>query len=605
MKLILIFILFFPLLIADDNHSVTYLKESTSIENIYQVSSKHSKLFKPLVKSNFGFNSPPVWLKVTLKNNTNKRINKIFEFQDMRLDRIEIYQNGTLESVIGDMLPFNDRSIKTTSSTYSMTVDANSESVYYLRVTNSGSMNLRYVLYDPVEYDKKIDFEKIFYAFYFGAAVIMILYNFILFLFIKEIVFFNYVLYHASLVIVMLFYNGIFLIHYMPDMRDMNLGNVPIYLSGFTVLIAIQFARNYLKTEQLPNIDKYILALMGLNLLSIVLSLFDSFYILNNIFSPVLMVIESFLLFFVSIYLIIVHKDESAKFYFIGWGVMLLAVVMISLVTLGIVPRTIFISYAFQLASLFELLLLSMGLAFRYSQQQKHIKTQEQRLREINQNLEKTVLQRTQELDKEVAYTKLLLQDKDILFKELYHRVKNNLQMMVSILSMQKRRVEGQETKEVLEDISGRIKSLALIHEQLQNSSGLDNIDMKEYFSTLFTGIKKSYQLNALSLEIEVDEITMNIDKVTSLGLIVNELANNSFKHAFKDVNSPIIRLTLEKRDDKYKLIYSDNGVGNTKIKESKSLGSTLIKTLIESQLKGNYTISTEPSVLYSIEFPM
>ena len=603
MKLILIFMFFFSLLVGDDNYRVEYLKEVSSMQDIHQISNKDNKLFRPLLKSNFGFNSPPVWLKVTLKNDTNKSIEKIFEFQDIRLNRVEIYKETTLKSVIGDMLPFNNREIKKPSVTYAMGVAAKSESVYYLRVANKGSMNLRYILYDPLDYDKKVSFESAFYSFYFGAAVIMILYNFILFLFIKEIVFFNYVLYHASLVIVMLFYNGVFLIHYMPNTEGMNLGNVPIYLSGFTVLIAIQFARDYLKTEQLPRVDKYILALMGLNLLTILLSLFDSFYILNNIFSPLLMVTESLLLFFISIYLIVVHRNESAKFYFIGWGVMLLAVVMISLVTLGIVPRTVFISYAFQLASLFELLLLSMGLAFRYSQQQKHIKTQEKKLRVINQNLEKTVLQRTQELDREVAYTKLLLQDKDILFKELYHRVKNNLQMMVSILSMQKRRVAEKQTKEILEDISGRIKSLALIHEQLQNSSGLDSIDMKEYLTTLLNGIKNSYYIKKVEIHIDVNEISMTIDRVTSIGLIVNELTSNSFKHAFSNIEVPTIKLALYEKEGRYELLYSDNGRGSEKVRESKSLGATLIKTLIESQLNGEYSIVTEPSIAYCIHF--
>jgi len=605
MKLILIFLLMTTTLLAEEKLIVEYFEELSAQQTIEQIITEKSTLFKPFTNSNFGVNSHPVWLKVTLKNTAHKAIKKIFEFQDTRLNTIEIYKNNVLKSVIGDMLPFNDRDIRHPSSAFSISVDANSETIYYLRVLNTGSMNLRYVVYNEAQYKQKISFETTFYAFYFGAAFIMILYNLALFFYIREIVFFNYVVYHTSLIIVMLYFNGVLLVNYMPNIPNLNFGNVPVYLSSFTVLMATQFTRGYLRTSQLPRVDKIILFFMGLNVLSILASLFDYMYVVNNLFSSVVMVLESLLLLCISIYLIIVKKRESAKFYFVAWGVMLLAVVMISLITLGFLARTTLTSHIFQMASLFELLVLSMGLAFRYTQQRKRIQSQEQDLEEINSNLEKIVHQRTQELDKEVAHTKSLLKDRDILFKELYHRVKNNLQMMVSILSMQKRRIQSGEVKEILSDTTSRIKSLALIHEKLQVSSELDSINMREYLKSLLDGVKNSYQVKGLELLIDVDDITMNIDEVTSIGLIVNELANNSFKHAFTDTESPTISLMMTKENDGYHLLYKDNGEGNEKIKESKSLGSTLIKTLTNSQLKGSYTINTQPSVSYSFTFPL
>ncbi len=602
MKFVVIYLLFCSVLFCDQKVTIEYFEERSKTETIEQVSSKS---FKPLEKLNFGFASPPIWLKITHKNDTNIRVKKIFEFQDNRLDRVEIYQDNILKSTIGDMLPFNNREIKNPSAAYAMFVDANSEAVYFIRVVNRGSMNLRYMLYEESDYKQKIGFQYAFFAFYFGAALIMILYNLILFFFIKEMIFFTYVVYHTALIIVMLYFDGILLLYLMPDSLNQNFGNVPIYFSAFTVLIATQFARDYLRTSQLPRVDKYILFLMSLNLISIYLSIFDLFYVLNNLFSSVVMIVESLLLFCVSIYLIIVKKSESAKFYFLGWGVMLLAVVIISLITLGIVSRTVLTSNFFQIASLFELLLLSMGLAFRYNLQHRLIAQQKQDLYIINKNLEATILERTEKLHKEVKQTKSLLKDREILFKELYHRVKNNLQMMVSILSMQKRRVEGSYAKGLIEDITGRIKSLALIHEKLQVSDELDNINMREYLTTLLDGIKNSYAVKGLELRIEVDDISMNIDQVTSIGLIVNELANNSFKHAFTNTESPCVSLKMSKETQTYHLTYSDNGEGNMKIKESKSLGSTLIKTLTTSQLKGSYTINAEPSVTYSFKFPL
>ena len=604
MKLILIVFFMVSALFAGENLSVEFFEDKTHNLTVQDMS-KYSSDFQILKKTKFGFTSSAIWLKISLKNDGNTDTKRVLEFQDNRLDRIEIYKGTEPISTIGDLFPFNDREIKAPSATFFLQVKAKSSETYYVRITNKSSINLLYKIYTPDDYEEHISFTFMFYAFYFGAMVIMILYNFMLYVFIKERVFLEYIVYHTLLIGVMLYFNGFMITSYFPDSANMNLGNVPIALSSLTTLMATQFARSYLSTRvNVPKMDKGLLFLMGLNLVSSVLNLFESVYVFNVISSYGIMVVQSLFLFYVALYLVL-KKNQSAKFYFLGWGIMLLAVIMVSLMSFGLVPRMPITSHLFQIASLFELLLLSMGLAFRYNLQHKIIAEQKQELYSINQTLENTISLRTEELRKEVAQTKVLLKDRDILFKELYHRVKNNLQMMVSILSMQKRRVKGEHTKEILDDVTGRIKSLALIHEKLQTSNELDSINMQEYLVPLLDGIKKSYEINALELDVKVEDVSMNIDKVTSIGLVVNELANNSFKHAFKDVKFPKIELSLYEKNGEYHLLYSDNGLGNESVRESKSLGSTLIKTLINSQLKGSFSITTEPSISYSIIFPL
>ena len=603
MKLILIFFFMITSLYAKEAILIDFFDDKSAKLKIEEVI-KSSEGFQALTKTKFGFTSSAIWLRITLKNKSSKTLKRVFEFQDNRLDRIEIYKDSKLLNTIGDLLPFNDRIVKAPHATFFLIVKANSQAVYYLRIINKSSLNILYKIYTQADYDKHISLTFMFYAFYFGAMVIMILYNIMLYVFIKERVFLEYIVYHILLIGVMLYFNGFMITYYFPDSANMNLGNVPIALSSLTTLIATQFARSYLSTKtNVPKMDQWLLFLMGLNFISVVLNLFESVYVFNVISSFATMVIQTLLLFYISLYLVL-KKNQSAKFYLLGWGVMLFAVIMVSLMSFGLVPRMALTSHLFQIASLFELLLLSMGLAFRYNLQHQIIAKQKQELYSINQTLETTIETRTEELRQEVAQTKVLLKDRDILFKELYHRVKNNLQMMVSILSMQKRRVTNLDTKEILDDITGRIKSLALIHEKLQTSNELDSINMQEYLIPLLEGIKSSYEINAIELDIKIDDVFMNIDKVTSIGLVVNELVNNSFKHAFTNIDSPIIRLSLFEVDDEYQLIYSDNGVGNEKVKESKSLGSTLIRTLISSQLKGSYTITTEPFISYSIHFP-
>jgi len=603
MKIITILVFFFIHLTAMENFTVECYEDISKQETINSIVTKQRTFFKPMDKRNFGTINSAIWLKISAKEGSEESIENIFSFEDNRLDRIEIYKGTLLLNVIGDLLPFSKRNIKTANAAFKILTKGEN---YYIRITNKGVMNIRFNIHTIDEYELQTVEEKMFYSFYFGAAILMILYNFILFLFIKERVFFEYVVYHLALVVIMFYFNGVILMNYAPNTENLNLGNVPIWLASFTVLMATQFTRSYLQTKRLlPKTDNYILLLMSFNMLSIILSVFDISYIINNVFSSLIMVVESLFLVAISLYLIIKKKSDSAKFYFIGWGVMLFSVVMIGFITLGVLPRNYITSHIFQLSSLFELLLLSMGLAFRYNQQHQLILKQKQELFTINRTLEETIFVRTEELRREVAHTKVLLKDRDILFKELYHRVKNNLQMMVSILSMQKRRIKNSDTKEILDDVTGRIKSLALIHEKLQTSNELDSINMQEYLIPLLEGIKSSYEINAIELDIKIDDVFMNIDKVTAIGLVVNELVNNSFKHAFKDVEFPLIRLSLSEKNDENQLLYSDNGVGTDKIKESKSLGSTLIKTLITSQLKGSYTIKTEPSISYTILFPL
>lgn len=608
MKLLFILLMSTLTLVAQEEFSISYFEDSSTQQTLEQIIVEESTsypIFKPLEKFNFGSTKANIWLKIIFNNNTNDKQKRIFEFQDNRLDRIKIYENRCLVNTIGDMLPYSNRTIKSPAPTHKFVIDANTQATYYLCISNNGVTDLRYKIYTPVDYMEFINAQNLFYAFYYGATSMMILYNLILFFFIRERVFLYYVVYHVSLTVAMFYFNGLIMANYTPDEENLNLGNVPLFASGFTVLMAMQFARSYLKTEEvIPKFDRYILFFMGLHILSIIVSIVGVIDTFNLMVASINRLVSSLFLFYVSIHLIIINKSESAKFYFIGWGIMLLAVLMTSFISLGIVPRTQLTSYIFQVSSLFELLLLSMGLAYRYSEQQKIIYNHEENLKFINKNLENTIKVRTEELDKEVLHTKALLKDKEILFKELYHRVKNNLQMMVSILSMQKRRVDDIKVKNILDNVTMRIKSLALIHEQLQTSSELESIDMKVYLISLLNQIKKSYQVISVELIIKSESIYMNIDQVSSVGLIVNELVNNSFKHAFAENLQPMITLSLFENDKKeYQMEYSDNGQGSDSVKDSKSLGSLIISTLTKGQLKGEMVINTKPSVAYIFTF--
>ncbi len=199
----------------------------------------------------------------------------------------------------------------------------------------------------------------------------------------------------------------------------------------------------------------------------------------------------------------------------------------------------------------------------------------EQEILSINLSLENKVAQRTSDL-------KMKMSENELLLKEMHHRVKNNLQVISSILRLQKDYLEDEFAITSLEECISRIKSMALIHESLYARDNLSSIDLKIYFEQLM-----DYHLSGNSLikyKLHLPNVKLEIGKMLPLGMIVNELISNSIKHAFNNVENPEIILKIENENNLLSLDFCDNGVGfnfNEK-REKPSFGMDLMQTLLE-----------------------
>lgn len=548
-----------------------------------------------------------VWMKVRLANSSDAEVTRIVKFLDIRLDRMDIYDaDGNFLRSEGDRVPFSNRVHKDAQIAIDVTAAPRSETVYYLNLLNEDKADASYLIYDEEGYKEHILIKKMVHAFFFGTLSIMLLYNFMLYLFIREIAFLQYVLYHVVLLIAMLYYNGIVVEYFHPEAAGLNGGNVPRFWMFLAVILATEFLRSFLQVKiHTPRLDKGLLFFIYLNLAMLVLDFFGISKMIHSQIGVILMMPLSVYLLYVGFYHAMVKKRTIAIFYVLGWFIMMLSIIITGLLSLGLIPRNEVSSYMFQIGSFTEVALLSMGLAYRYNETQKAIIYKDRQLKEINANLEATIRERTTELANEVEQTRSLLDDREILFKELYHRVKNNLQMLTSILSMQLRRVDDEASKGALQEFIGRIKSLALLHEKLQSSDKLDRINMQEYLQSLLQEVKNANPFGKLEFELKSEDIYLTVDQVTPIGLIINELASNSFKHAFENIEQPKIAVHLKESGSTHlELFYSDNGVGVTELDNAKSLGTVLIDTLGRSQLKGEIAIETKPSLSYSIVFP-
>ena len=181
------------------------------------------------------------------------------------------------------------------------------------------------------------------------------------------------------------------------------------------------------------------------------------------------------------------------------------------------------------------------------------------------------------------------VKEKELLIKETYHRVKNNLMIISSLLSLQSRYLKDKRALELFKESENRARSMALIHERLYRSSNLKEIDIAEYLQTVASGIFNSYAIPGIKLNLDLDKVKMDVELAIPIGLIVNELVTNSLKHAFPEGAEGEVNLKLKSLNDEILLEVSDNGVGfpdSLDWQKTSSLGLQLVKSLSDQMSK-------------------
>ncbi|BDZ71072.1 PAS domain S-box protein [Methanobacterium petrolearium] len=199
------------------------------------------------------------------------------------------------------------------------------------------------------------------------------------------------------------------------------------------------------------------------------------------------------------------------------------------------------------------------------------------------------------------------LKDKDMLMKEIYHRVKNNLMVISSLLNLQSRYIQDEEAKGIFKESQNRAHSMALIHERLYRSTDLKQMDFGDYIRSLALDLFRTYvkDPSRIQLKMEVEDIMLDIDTAIPLGLIVNELLSNSMKHAFPDNTSGEIKVKFNKDGENCILEVSDTGIGfpqDLQLDKTESLGLQLVNNLTQ-QISGELELERSPGTTFHIVF--
>ncbi len=219
------------------------------------------------------------------------------------------------------------------------------------------------------------------------------------------------------------------------------------------------------------------------------------------------------------------------------------------------------------------------------------------------------ILFRPGDAEARLAGVEASLREKEVLLKEIHHRVKNNLQVTSSLLKLQAARLTDESARAMLRDSQDRVRAMALAHEMLYRSRDLSTVDFGEYGRSLVTHLSRSYgvRTSQITLRVQIERVFLGLDVAVPLGLIINELITNSIKHAFPGERKGEIFLGLRAPSDStYELTVSDDGVGmaqSVDLAHADTLGLQLVHTLTD-QLEGHVELQADVGTELRIAFP-
>jgi len=223
--------------------------------------------------------------------------------------------------------------------------------------------------------------------------------------------------------------------------------------------------------------------------------------------------------------------------------------------------------------------------------------------------IEESIEARTAELMRTNEQLRTSLQEKDVLLREVHHRVRNNLQVIYGLLALQSGHIRDKQCMDMCRSLQNIILSMSLVHKTLYKSRDLSRVDFKEYVGTLVHALYESFGVSTdrITLNLCIDEVSFEVTIAMYCGLMINELVSNSLKYAFPDNRKGEITISLESREKgEFELIVRDNGIGipaDLDIKKAETVGLNMIGFFINSMLKGKLEIKRREGTEFIITF--
>jgi two-component sensor histidine kinase len=314
---------------------------------------------------------------------------------------------------------------------------------------------------------------------------------------------------------------------------------------------------------------------------------------------------------------VILKGFKPAWFFIIAWFILMLSVFHFALSHIGFISYLPITDHILKIGAVIEILLLSLGLANRINVLKYETEVSQAKTLELinekksiieNQNiqLENMVSIRTKKLELRNQIISKKNKEKSIMMREIHHRVKNNLQMISSMVRIQSRYVENKKNQYPLKEVERRIQTMALLHEKIYQSENLVEINIKEYIESILIDLLTIYDTNnSTTYDLDITEFKYETETVLFLGLLINELLTNALKHALKEENNGKISVLLKNiNTNTHQLVISNSGkkIIIDDFYNSKSLGNHLIKNFVK-QLNGTLEIENKKETSFTILF--
>jgi len=593
MKIFLLFTLFISHLFATNNH-IHYFEQKSILTPL----NIKEEIFSPLSskESNFGYTKSIFWLKVILDNNEQSSSKQVVYFPYTLLDYIDIYEFDNQELILkremGDLRKYlNDGFL--TEPSFFVNLKPFEKKILFIKVQTQGSMNIDLNILEYEEYIKYGIKKSQIFMFYFGAVLIMLMYNFIIFLYIRDYSYLYYIVFHLDFLLFSLAFNGFTFAYFWPSLPELNNFAVPIFMSigsTFAVIFTIDFLNVSASSLKLYRYFKY---LVWVNVVSTLLVFLLSYRDITLIIS-ILSIVSVLSILSYTIYSHFILKNKNARFFALAWSFLLLGIFVVNAKNLGLLPTNEFTSYAAFIGAFIELILLSSALAYRYKLQNEEIVQKDIAL------YRQSRLAGMGEMVANIAHQ----------WRQPLHRISLSLSVIESILKtdnidkiMIDKKIKSSEENlqymsNTINDFTNyfrvdKIKQKFNIYESIQNAISLLDSRTKdiEFYiiknkDIFLDGFKNEYlQVLLVILNNAVDNFELNKIKNKKIKILINS-DDKSIWVEIKDNAGGITQENIEKIFDPY---------FTTKFKEEAiGIGLYMAKMLIEESMHGKLSASSD-----------
>ncbi len=600
MKILLSILFFINYLVAnyiDVNKDQSLLEHSYIYIGEKNISKKElSKKLKPsqIKHINIGVNHKYIWIKLYFTNKTKDNIKKLLVFSSPLLENITLFDSN-LQIIEQNGMLHQQKSHKTIPYLFELNFKPQSKTSYYLRVSSKYTpIDFSIFLKNRDNFFRQDRYQQFTDILLIGIILAMMLYTLLVSLYLKDKSYLYYSLYLFALIYQQMTYLGITQIYFPSDFISIE-AKLTINKILFLILTSALFAMNFLKTNRLPKINFFYKTIIAILILEfIILDPLKEYSLNIVILTGAIFIILNLISGIYAYY----NGVKEARLFILGFGIVFFSYIMIIVDALGLVSVMIYFPNILIETTAIEALVLSLAFADRYLILQKEKENSDKLILEELKYREELI---TQEVIKKTKELNNSLAEKELLLQEVHHRVKNNLQIILSIIRLQTDTTKSKALKEKLHIVENRINAIAKTYSILLSKDNFSTIDMKEYIDELIADLVFIMDKQNIQINKEIN-MKLPIKESIYIGLIINELVTNSFKYAF-DKNRGIIDIKLYTKNNLRFLEIRDNGKGYKIDKHYSSLGLNLVKTIVKNQLKGEITIDSSFNTVSIIKF--